>query len=155
MTEQSIVSMTTPFTVQTSTLIMAKDVRDGLLVTALDGQYGGSNYWIGQIVVPRQKPITDEKGVVLLSPPPEGTDFFDVPFIPGCGIQIFEDDEELTAEDEPSPPHYITLATMHKGLELLASNYRKHWHDFINESADAGTADVWLQLVCLGEVVYG
>lgn len=37
----------------------------------------------------------------------------------------------------------------------MQEKYPQHWADIINESDDANTADVFLQCVVFGEVIYG
>jgi hypothetical protein len=64
--------------------------------------------------------------------------------------------------DEGEPPehqnlkrHVCTQETFAKGFEIMAQKYGRHFGDFMNENEDAITADVFLQCVALGEVVYG
>jgi len=42
-----------------------------------------------------------------------------------------------------------------RGLRLMAQEWPQHWADFMDESEDASTADVFLQCALLGGVVYG
>jgi hypothetical protein len=49
----------------------------------------------------------------------------------------------------------ITPAEARKALQLMASEYPSHFGDFMQENEDAETGDVFLQMLCLGEVIYG
>jgi hypothetical protein len=42
-----------------------------------------------------------------------------------------------------------------EGSQVFAQDFPRHYDDFITQNDDAVTADVWLQCVCLGDVVYG
>lgn len=57
---------------------------------------------------------------------------------------VYHDDEETEV------PARIPMA-----LKQMAKEYPRHWEDFINENADADTGDIFFQLLCFGEVVYG
>jgi len=49
----------------------------------------------------------------------------------------------------------IDHAALQKAIDLMAEKYQFHWGNFINESEDAETGDVFIQLCVLGEIVYG
>ena len=49
----------------------------------------------------------------------------------------------------------VNPESMQRGLSLLAERYPRHFAAFLTERDDAPTADVWLQLVVFGEVIYG
>ena len=42
-----------------------------------------------------------------------------------------------------------------EGSKVFANDFPRYYHEFVTENDDAVTADVWLQCVCLGDVVYG
>ncbi len=44
---------------------------------------------------------------------------------------------------------------MAKGLQVMATKAPRHFSDFVNEGDDATTSDVFLQMICFGEIVYG
>ncbi len=71
----------------------------------------------------------------------------EVPLLPGGAlwIQTEDEDERLT----------LDIKACAKGLELMSIKHPRHWNDFITEGDDAITADVFLQLATMGEVVYG
>jgi hypothetical protein len=41
------------------------------------------------------------------------------------------------------------------GIELMAKKQFSHFADIVNEDDDSTTADIWLQLALLGDVIYG
>lgn len=45
--------------------------------------------------------------------------------------------------------------SIHKALQLMASKHPRHFGDLLSDNADSTTADVFLQLAVLGEVIYG
>lgn len=49
----------------------------------------------------------------------------------------------------------IDKLSLEAGLQLMAKKYPKHFNDFMNDNEDADTGDVFLQLVVLGELIYG
>lgn len=79
---------------------------------------------------------------------------------------LFEDNSFVVAVhevmDESEPwegdninVHHITYKDVIGGFQLMAQKHGTHFGDWLAESDDAVTADVWLQLVVLKEVVYG
>jgi len=58
-------------------------------------------------------------------------------------------------DDEPLKKHIIGPAEILSGFQIMAEKYPRHWNDFFIENEDSITADVWLQCVVLGEIVYG
>lgn len=49
----------------------------------------------------------------------------------------------------------VSLKTLKKGLQLMATTQPEHFADIVSENDDATTADVLLQLTTLGEIKYG
>jgi len=49
----------------------------------------------------------------------------------------------------------LTWDGMVKGMQLLASDQPSHFNDMVTENDDFYTANSWLQLALLGDVVYG
>lgn len=66
-------------------------------------------------------------------------------------IEIVEYDES----DGTKKSHYVDESAFVKTLSLMAAKYGNHFRDFAEENDDAETADVFLQLLALGDVVYG
>lgn len=72
----------------------------------------------------------------------------ELPFIEGCAVIIKADDEEQE--------YKVTRETLVRGLEVLKnSDYKWHYHNYVEENWDAETADVVLQCGLFGEIVYG
>lgn len=51
--------------------------------------------------------------------------------------------------------HTATEEDVTNALQLMAEKYPHHFWNVVNEQDDAETADVFLQLCCMREVVYG
>jgi hypothetical protein len=49
----------------------------------------------------------------------------------------------------------LRRADMIKGLELMKEKFPKHYADLMNEDDDAVTADVAVQMMLFGEIVFG
>lgn len=62
---------------------------------------------------------------------------------------------QATEEGEGVKIRTIDKLSLEAGLQLMAKKYPKHFNDFMNDNEDADTGDVFLQLVVLGELIYG
>jgi len=74
-----------------------------------------------------------------------------------CKVE-FEEYDERTGE--PVETYMLDLCNPElsqvvKGLQLMAEHYKWHFANFMSENDDVETADVFIQLCLLGEVVYG
>lgn len=102
---------------------------------------GYSSHWFGDVEYIEGKPedLIEVGGY---------NKYVTYPLSPGYELHITdaEDGEEV---------YVLNLEKIEKGLKLMASNHRNFFNDFINENDDAETADVFLQLACLGEIVFG
>ena len=67
---------------------------------------------------------------------------------------LFEDEDE-SGVMEDMKKHNIGRVQIEKGLNLMAANASWHFNNIVNDNWDAETADVFLQYVVLGEIVYG
>jgi hypothetical protein len=109
---------------------------ENVIVTALEG---GSNYWCDihdQFPdTPKGYAPTERLALSLVNNPKFKVDVFDA-----------ETDEKLGE---------LTQAAMLKGLQLAVDTYPHAVSDLLSENYDAETTDIILQLVVLGEVVYG
>jgi len=65
----------------------------------------------------------------------------------GGKLNLFDEEEQLDNED-----NFITLEDVH---ERVANTQTNHLLDMINENDDADTADVMLQQVFLGDIIFG
>ena len=61
---------------------------------------------------------------------------------------------KATDEDDPAELRF-DIAAVKSGLAIMADKYQKHYADFVNETTDADTGDVFIQCCLLGKVVYG
>jgi hypothetical protein len=120
---------------------------DALLVTAIEG---GSTYWCARVETPvgKQRPRATDHGEA------EGMPWYTVAFQSGTEMRVLEDD------DGRQTWRTLDRAAGIRGLRLLVEGKHCGAHivtDLIQnkDGADAGTADVWLQLATLGGVVYG
>lgn len=128
---------------------VTEDRIKGLLCCAFEG---GSNYWC--------KVTGYEFGNSGLTydnfregGSQQGEDYWHpcqlIPLVEGCAVLI-EDSEAFTHET-----FRLDKEAIAKGLTLMATNYPKHWADFISENDDAETGDVFLQLCLFGEIKFG
>lgn len=69
----------------------------------------------------------------------------------GLLIDVTEMNADGTGRDKV---HRVNAARLRKGLRIMAEKHGRHFGDLLNENDDATTADVFLQCVALGEVVY-
>ena len=75
-------------------------------------------------------------------------------------IRLHEDDGEETNPDlainDRTDMFRIDDWVMQMGLDRLAkSRYQHHITDVVNDNADAGTADVIVQMALFGDILYG
>jgi hypothetical protein len=107
-----------------------------MLVGALEG---GSNYWYSDATIvrlPDRLTLAAADGYHPLEL---------VPTLKGGQVHI-------TAEGQAC---ILNLASLEHGLAIMQTKYPHHWANILQEDDDAETADVFLQCVCFGEVVYG
>jgi hypothetical protein len=75
-------------------------------------------------------------------------------------VDVYEIEDEaeyfnLKKSEDNLKRHRVTRAELDAGLKLMAEKHARHFGDFMAENDDAITADVFLQLVTLKDVVYG
>jgi len=113
-----------------------------LLTTAFEG---GSNYWykVVKYVAPNDKDLywDDEDKSELYRR-------MQYPLSKGGAVI-------LTTSQGDKKHYQLDLETLERGLLVMATNYRRHFDDMINEQDDADTGDVFLQCCLFGELVYG
>lgn len=129
------------YTVTTTVSITTKQVMDQLCAAF----EGGSNYWVmaaNPVASAKELDATDK--VVWWGHP----EFFDGPF-------SFKIDFENPNEGPPYIDKTITPVEIAEGLALMAKSSPKHFATLIADDGDAATADVFLQYVVLGEIVFG
>lgn len=105
---------------------------------------GGTGYWCrihAYVVPPAPSPVLDECEIF------KHTDY---PLTEGGAVVCVDTDLPLEEQDEL----HLNLASVQKGLELLANKHPQHFADFQTGKYDATTGDVFLQLCLLGEYIY-
>ena len=128
------------FTVST-TVTVSLDQVASLLVSAMEG---GSNYWywLNEKVAPvtwEFKAFDDEQ--------PERW-YCNYPLNRG-GALIFS-----VLEDEDEKAYRLDSSALEKGLRLMAETQPDQFAAVLEDTADAETGDVFLQLALFGDVVY-
>jgi len=119
-----------------------------LLVGAFEG---GSNYWIERQDFEKTKPA---KPVAVLDAD-DGADakvwpLYDYPLTEGGEVSFYADNGKNERVQV-----CLNVETLTKGLQIMAEKYPRHFGDFISQGDDATTADVFVQSVAFGEIVYG
>lgn len=132
----------------TSTSTVDRQRIAALLVGAFEG---GCNYWIerqpfGEVVPPNPVAILDADDG-------EGAKIwptYDYPLTEGGEVSF-------TAENGNGENVVVklNLETLTAGLQVMAEKFPRHFSDFMMENDDADTADVFVQCVAFGDVVYG
>lgn len=129
----------------TTTVEVSNDRALDLLVSAFEGW---SNYWIQEVI----------------SNPPAGTKYEDFKeggkyepddYYPAYQILPFVGGSLTIIDNEDGTKYCLNSVAITDGFQLMATKYPHHWENFINENDDAETADVFLQLATMGEVVFG
>jgi len=117
-----------------------------LLASAMES---GSGYWaqiVGYVEPMEPKAVID-------------ADLSDVPEVyPHCDYPLTGGAVLLRRADEPNAaPLRLDGEAIERGLRLLRDTKAGalHWGHWLNESDDATTGDVFLQLCVLGKIVYG
>ncbi len=135
----------------TAAITMTSQISDetirGLLCDAFEG---GSDSWIKSARYELTDGLTYEdfckNGSQQLS-----DDYWHplqlVPLTEGCAVIVKDNEDGLE--------HRVDRASIHRGLQLMAEKYPDHFADVLSENDDANTGDIFLQLVCFGEVVFG
>lgn len=118
-----------------------------LLIGAIEG---GSNYWYSHLICDLADGLKYEDfrhGGKFVSDDNYYHPLEIVPFVDGCALILHVmDDSEV---------YRIDKASLKTGLEKMAQESKEHWANFISEDDDAETADVFLQYVVFGEIIYG
>lgn len=121
----------------TATIAIGNEDLASWLVTAYEG---GSNYWAewGTVAKPAQ-------------PAPGLEDY------PAWIADVLGGGEvEILDAETGDPLGEINRANIQRGINAMRDDYREDLVDLLSESSwDAGTADVFLQLVVLGEITFG
>lgn len=117
-----------------------------LICSAIEG---GIAYWCPRQAFKYKKPEKWEPIMDAGDEKPEEWPCYDYPLLAGGAVTFKAD------KDAPVRVCVLNLETIAKGLQLMAEKYPRHFGDFMNESGDATTGDVFVQLCVFGDVVYG
>lgn len=112
-----------------------------LIVGALEG---GSAYWMTDFLPSYPFPMPKNNGIVWYAN--------NNLWVPGAETEARVRHCDMEKGD-PSLP--FNVERINFALHAMAANYTWHWSNFVQENDDAETADVFMQLAVLGEVVYG
>jgi hypothetical protein len=122
---------------------ISREVLEDIFVTALEG---GSNYWYY---------LSEEAIKLIRKAVPKSED----PYLSTAILKAIETGVEVPindAEDEDEVIGTISLKTMNERLQKLAeSKNRDALVSHINEDGDGDSADIVLQYLAFGEIVYG
>ncbi len=125
-----------PVTISVSPYTIANE-----FVSAIEG---GSTYWL--------------RGVRLVASDhsPKATPWYDDRLLYVGDFQIEATyDDPAKEEGNGQGVKVITKQDLDKGLALMASKHARHFGDLVSETGDAITADVLMQCIVLGDVIYG
>ncbi len=128
------------------TLEIATGKIAGIVCCALEG---GTGYWAKIEVVPgdAKPPAPGSWGDTF----PDAHEFKHIwcALTPGAHIKVWD------AESPDELLGTLDLEACMRGLALMQAKYPKHFADFLDETDDATTGDVFMQCAVLGEVTYG
>jgi hypothetical protein len=126
--------------IQCTVNVSSQKISDQL-ITAFEG---GSNYWC------QTAELTSSERSPTERPWYASSIVFDGPFTFEVG---FDDPDQ----DEGNGNGFRTIgkADLVAGLHVMATKHPRHFADLMSEDGDAITADVFLQCIVLGDVVYG
>lgn len=140
---------------QTDTKALAVDVKLAvprqrvaqLLVCAIEG---GISYWCERQEFKKKEPEAWEPVLDAGDEKPSRWPMYDYPLLPGGEVSFKADDGSGEVKT-----YKLNLETLTNGLALMAEKCPHQFANFMQENEDAGTGDVFVQLCCFGEVVYG
>lgn len=126
---------------------ISKKNISNLLCSAMEG---GSNYWymIDKYIKPKKIDFDSFKGDYALAGP-DVYKHLHYPLSEGGGI-VFEIEDGVKFKTRT-----LNLSSIKDGLEIMSQKYPRHFSDFLTDSGDAITGDVFLQCCLFGELVYG
>ena len=123
-----------------------------LMVSAIEGNHM-TRAWCAGVSLERLGSKTGDAAVAAMETGNEDPWYANPNLYDGSGfaIDIGEQDEETGKVTS----HLVTPAGFVAGLTLMATKHGRHFGAFMSENEDGITADVFLQCVALGDVVYG
>lgn len=124
-------------------IVITKERLDDLLCSAFEG---GASYWAITGVTQQQKDVVEAEFAYQVC-------------LNGGEIEVFDAEEPdkklgvLNAKRLEVALQCMALGQNEKGESKPA--LKKHFDNFINENDDAETADVFMQMAVMGEIVFG
>lgn len=97
---------------------------------------------------------------IYVARPPSRPVIFDADIVIFDGairVELFDEAHERASLKEVEGVetiHWITLASLAKGLDIIASEYPHHMADILKRNYDAVTGDVLVQCAVFGKIVY-
>jgi hypothetical protein len=152
-----IADPTSDFVVAARTVVTEQQIRD-LLVSGFEG---GIGYWAmiwGYQFAPGLQYSDFQEGGKMQLPNEYYHPVQLIPLVPGCAVLLVDSNEVHRGTEtlpEGTPIWKLDRQALHDGLQVMAEHHLHHWRNFVEESSDAETADVYIQLCLFGEVVYG
>jgi len=106
-----------------------KQTIQDLLCTALEG---GSNYWIDSVTHNHKETNVEYWSETL-----------------------GDAKGKMEITDEANEVYKLDNSDALKAIPIMRTKYPRHYNDAFNDNHDATTADVFLQIIVFGEVIYG
>ena len=125
------------FTITTQVTIPLQRIAD-LMVGSIEGESG---YWCSGVYLHTKHDLKE-------------TPWYSDPSLYGQEFAIQVVEYEASEEDSDGR-HNVNKEKLARGLQIMSEKHPSHFADLMNEQDDAITADIFLQCVALGEVVYG
>lgn len=122
-------------------ILSTTEVSDERVLDMICGAFeGGSNYWIDRVRAV-QPLLPAGTGVVWYARPEFYAD-------PNWCFRVW-------AQQDSKAGYHANSGCVYAALTKMAEDYPSDWADLINENDDANTHDLFMQLLVLGEVIYG
>ncbi len=134
-----VIELTNPITdSEDEVLKLPRGVDRAMVANMIVGAIeGGSNYWAEGLYLTRSGRRAELKP------------WYSDPAIYRPGLLL-----DMVVRDEIQHK-FLTFDDFAKGLRKMKKEAPRHWKNWIDENDDAETADVMLQFVAFGEIVYG
>lgn len=127
-------------------IYLSDEIRADLLCSAIEG---GSNYWYYLPDISMcDKYKTKGERVPLV-------DLIMKAILAGEKIPVTDREEDDCEKDGEHRLGYISMENIKRGEQLMFEKHVQDYADAKDENHDANTADIWLQLCVMGEIVYG
>ena len=71
---------------------------------------------------------------------------------PNWELKIWDSTGNVDGTDNP---YVLTKEKLKSGLKVMAQKYPRHFRDFMDETGDCVTSDVYIQCCLFSEIIYG